>query len=447
MSEPRVRRRRRRHGHSEGALGPRALPTARGLALAGIVVGTYVAARIVGTWELYLICLGFLGTLLLSWLMVLATARRLEADRSLDPVRPTAGDELVVTFRVEERVPAAGPPGHVRARRRGSGCRRRARWTSRVSDRGRSEWPAPWPQPARRGIHHLPQLIGRRGGPARPGPHAAPAGRPAGRRRLPSPGPPVLVRAARRPRCPRSARETRSAALGTSEFRGIRPHYPGEPLNHVDWKSTAKTGSLMLREMDDPTSGEVTLLLDGTASRVAGQPPATNYELAVQAAGSVADFALRTGRQVNLLLHESQLRQSRLSPDANGRRRLLESLAASLAGCLDTAARHNAKTGHERPAARTDADPDCRCPVPRRRAGARGDLAAARGHADLRPSRGTAVVRAPQLSRTAPWPQRSRGRCIALASRGVLCLSVEQGDDLRSALSIVHMVSPRARVR
>ena len=48
----------------------------------------------------------------------------------------------------------------------------------------------------------------------------------------------------------------------------------------------------MLREMDDPTSGDITVLLDGTAAQVVGEAPQTNFELAVQAAGSVADFVL-----------------------------------------------------------------------------------------------------------------------------------------------------------
>ena len=78
-----------------------ARPTARGLALLGIVVGTYVAARVVGTWELYLLSFAFLAALLVSWLMVLATGRKLEAGRSLIPARPTAGDDMVLSFRVK----------------------------------------------------------------------------------------------------------------------------------------------------------------------------------------------------------------------------------------------------------------------------------------------------------------------------------------------------------
>ena len=114
---------------------------------------------------------------------------------------------------------------------------------------------------------------------------------------------------------------------GASEFRGIRPHQPGEPLSHIDWKSTARTGVLMLREMEEPAGADITLLLDGSADQVVGRSPETNFELAVRAAGSIADYALRAGRGVTLICHEANRRQVRLTPDGGGRRALLETLA------------------------------------------------------------------------------------------------------------------------
>jgi uncharacterized protein (DUF58 family) len=305
-----------------------ARPTARGLGLFGIVIGAYVAARVVGTWELYLLSFAFLATLLVSWLMVLVSGRKLLAGRSLIPARPTAGDEVVLSVRVKN---GSLLPGLQVTFRHAAGDLNPNDGEVGFESLGpRSERVASTePQPAQRGIHHLPPLT-------------ADAEDPLGlvrtRRQL---GDPLEVtiypRLSRLDSCAlladlgaRGEHGRRGpATLGASEFRGIRPHSPGEPLNHVDWKSTAKIGSLMLREMDDPTSGDVTLLLDGTAARVIGQPPQTNYELAVQAVGSVADFALRAGRTVNLLFHEERWRQDRLAPDANGRRQLLEILAAA----------------------------------------------------------------------------------------------------------------------
>ena len=47
----------------------------------------------------------------------------------------------------------------------------------------------------------------------------------------------------------------------------------------------------------------------------------------MRAAGSVADYALRAGRGVTLICHETNRRQVRLTPDGGGRRTLLETLA------------------------------------------------------------------------------------------------------------------------
>jgi len=70
-------------------------------------------------------------------------------------------------------------------------------------------------------------------------------------------------------------------------------------------------------------------LLNGAAASVGGEPPDTNFELAVQAAGSMADYALRAGHAATLLMPESGWRPVRLTPDAKGHDRLLEILAGA----------------------------------------------------------------------------------------------------------------------
>ena len=98
-------------------------------------------------------------------------------------------------------------------------------------------------------------------------------------------------------------------------------------LNRVDWKSTANTGSLMLREMEAATDDEVTLLLNAAAADIAGDGPDTTFEIAVQAAGAMAAHELRSGHSVTLLLPDRGWRPMRLSPDAKSLRRLLGALA------------------------------------------------------------------------------------------------------------------------
>ena len=209
----------------------------------------------------------------MAWLLVLATGRKLTVARTLRPAQPAAGDDLAVTFRVAN---GSQLPGLQVTLPDATGDLSAGRQTIELASLGPLQERAATsaPQPARRGIHHLPALW-------------AVAEDPLGlvhtRRRL---GDPLQVTV-----YPRLV-DLRSCALfadmgtrrdpgrrgfvrlGASEFRGIRPHYPGEPLSHVDWKATAKTGNLMLREMDDPTSGDITVLLDGTAALVVGEDAA-----------------------------------------------------------------------------------------------------------------------------------------------------------------------------
>jgi uncharacterized protein (DUF58 family) len=303
-----------------------ARPTGRGYALVGVATAAFVAARVVGTWELYVLALSFATLPVLAWAYVSLTARRLHGRREVSPARPTAGDPLSVAVTVENRgvlpAPQITAPDPAGAMGDGTG---RLEMESLPPHRRRVV--AAPPQPARRGVHRVAAFTARA---------EDPLGLARAARRLGEPFDlTIYPRLAQLASCvlfpgmgTRRERGLRGpTTLGASEFRGVRPHQPGEPLSHVDWKATAKTGELMLREMDDPTSGDVTVILDAPATAVAGSEPDTSLELAVQVTGSVADFALRAGRAVSLLLPQDGFRRSRLTPGADGRARLLEDLA------------------------------------------------------------------------------------------------------------------------
>ena len=76
-------------------------PTPRGAALVAVAVATYVAARILGTWDLYVLALAFTALVCVSWGLVEAGARRLEVTRDVTPSAPVAGDLLLFSFRVK----------------------------------------------------------------------------------------------------------------------------------------------------------------------------------------------------------------------------------------------------------------------------------------------------------------------------------------------------------
>jgi uncharacterized protein (DUF58 family) len=304
-----------------------AYPTLRGYAFLALAAATYLAGRIVGTWELYLFGFAFLGTFVVSWLSVIATGRRLRATRSLTPERPVAGDEpeLVVTLKNASILP--GPQLSLRNQMGGMCSNELEVEVEGLAPRG-SRVLRDRTGRVNRGVHVLPRA------------EAVAEDHLGLSRAAHSISDPLIVTVLphivnldscalypdiglRHDWSGRHGLRT----FGASEFHGIRPHQPGEPLSRIDWKSTAKTGNLMIREMEEPAGADVTLLLDGTAERLQGDLPDTNFELAVRAAGSIADFVLRANRGVSLLCHERNWRQLRLTADGAGRRALLQALA------------------------------------------------------------------------------------------------------------------------
>ncbi len=306
-------------------------PTGRGLGVLGLAAGTYLAGRVIGTWELYLFGFAFLAIVVICWLLVTLTGRRIRVTRALTPERPVAGDEPDYTVSIKNGSLLPGPQLRLRTPTEGL-----------TEDDLEAEIESMGPRGSRvlrtrmsrvnRGVHTLPA------------PEALaedPLGVACATHRV---GEPMTVTVYPRIAFLRScvlhpelglkqdwAGQKGLLTPGASEFRGIRPHQPGEPLSHIDWKSTARTGVLMLREMEEPAGADITLLLDGSADQVVGTPPETNFELAVRAMGSVADYALRAGRGITLICHERNKRQVRLTPDGGGRRAMLETLAETKA--------------------------------------------------------------------------------------------------------------------
>src|SRR5256884_9801862 len=78
-----------------------------------------------------------------------------------------------------------------------------------------------------------------------------------------------------------------------------REYEQGESLRKVHWRSTAKRGELMVKELEDAPRDEVAVLLDGEASAVVGE----SFDVQVRAAGSLLLAQARRGRRAVLLVH------------------------------------------------------------------------------------------------------------------------------------------------
>jgi len=302
------------------------MPTLRGLGLLVVAAGAYVGGRVVGTYELYLVAIALTVVVIASLLIVRLTGSRLHLERTLYPPEPVAGDSAEMRFHLHNR--SLSPTAPLRVVQ---------------------------PLPSLAGVQLLVDVS-----PLRPhGRHVSSEHLPSLRRGVFMVDPAEVtftdpLGAARRRRSlggdlrvtvlPRIAvlrscvffgsgslgagrRSRPSPATSAVDLRGVRPHQPGEPLSHIDWKSTAKTGVLMLREMEEPNRTDLIVVLDGTRSAQVGDLPDNTFETAVAVAGSVGDFVLREGFGVSLLRHGTVGDDRRFEAGAHTRRDLQLALA------------------------------------------------------------------------------------------------------------------------
>ncbi|MCX4907409.1 DUF58 domain-containing protein [Streptomyces sp. NBC_00878] len=85
---------------------------------------------------------------------------------------------------------------------------------------------------------------------------------------------------------------------GSLAFHALREYVVGDDLRRVHWRSTARTGTLMVRQMVDVSLPHTTLVLDTRHRAYASED---DFELAVDCAASVAHAAARSHFPVHLV--------------------------------------------------------------------------------------------------------------------------------------------------
>jgi uncharacterized protein (DUF58 family) len=102
---------------------------------------------------------------------------------------------------------------------------------------------------------------------------------------------------------PRAAGEqaVRTAARGSGQdFHGVREYQRGDSLRHVHWPSTARHGSLIVREFEPERPAGLVVMIDTWAD--AGEPEheETALDLCCSSAGSIALAAMASGHEVSV---------------------------------------------------------------------------------------------------------------------------------------------------
>jgi uncharacterized protein (DUF58 family) len=86
-----------------------------------------------------------------------------------------------------------------------------------------------------------------------------------------------------------------------SRLAGIREYQPGDPLNRIHWKASARTGDLYTKTYEPATVIGGTLLLDLHANSYAPEGAEERLELAITVTASIAYLLQASGEQVGML--------------------------------------------------------------------------------------------------------------------------------------------------
>jgi uncharacterized protein (DUF58 family) len=85
---------------------------------------------------------------------------------------------------------------------------------------------------------------------------------------------------------------------GGTDLVGLREYVPGDDLRRLHWATSARTGTLMVREDADPARPHLAVLLD---DRAGSHPDADGFEDAVELAASLLTTAVGAGHPARLL--------------------------------------------------------------------------------------------------------------------------------------------------
>ena len=112
------------------------------------------------------------------------------------------------------------------------------------------------------------------------------------------------------------------------DLHSVREHEQGESLRKVHWRSTAKRGQLMVKELEDSPRDEVAVVLDGDPAAVVGE----SFDVQVRAAGSILLAHSRRGRRAVLVINSSRRELQRVHSGESDWRQALDLLAAAEPG-------------------------------------------------------------------------------------------------------------------
>jgi uncharacterized protein (DUF58 family) len=100
-----------------------------------------------------------------------------------------------------------------------------------------------------------------------------------------------------------------SVGVGGSDDESVREYRHGDDLRKIHWRSTARAGTMMVRQEERPWHGESVVALDCRVSAypATDQGSSAAFEWAVSAAASIARHLLERSRRVSVVCGDGQV--------------------------------------------------------------------------------------------------------------------------------------------
>ena len=108
----------------------------------------------------------------------------------------------------------------------------------------------------------------------------------------------------------------------------VRPYAPGDSMNRIHWRTTARTGEIQVKEFDLEQTADAWIFMDLDAANEGGSGDDSTTESAVRAAASIADKALSENRAVGLTVSAHRMTVVPADRGARQRLKILQLLAA-----------------------------------------------------------------------------------------------------------------------
>ena len=86
------------------------------------------------------------------------------------------------------------------------------------------------------------------------------------------------------------------------EYKDIREYHPGDEYRKIDWKATARTGKLMIREYEAEAENNIVLVLDLSRNMFIGELGIRKYDYACRTISFIVNYCIDTRDRIGLVL-------------------------------------------------------------------------------------------------------------------------------------------------